>query len=103
MLEGVSSSIFGSPLVGLLSEGFGYSLVERSAADSQAAHAGEGVDPIGSTKDAAALAKALVGVSTLAWGLCLATWVAMLWTLPKDRARAAASRSAAEEMQLLKP
>lgn len=79
MLEGISSSIFGAPLVGVLSERFGYRL-------------DKGGNSVGSeAKDSLALA--IVGISVTCWLLCAMAWVAMGFVLPRDRARAMCSSS----------
>jgi hypothetical protein len=69
MVEGVSSACFGAPLVGFMSELFGYRL-----------QAGK----VATTSSAAGLAKAILGVSITAWAFCAFFWVVMMWTLPGD-------------------
>lgn len=71
MLEGATASILGAPLVGLLSEHFGYRLDASTRA----------VAP----ENSAALADALVGVGLVAWSCCALVWVGMAFTFPKDR------------------
>eukprot|EP00941_MAST-03F_sp_MAST-3F-sp1_P000255 g255.t1 len=73
MLEGVSSSIFGSPLVGFLSETFAGTTLNLETHSET------------SSQD---MAKALVSVSTSAWTICLLTWIAMMYTLPTDKENA---------------
>eukprot|EP00927_Polykrikos_kofoidii_P056171 TRINITY_DN50333_c0_g1_i1.p1 TRINITY_DN50333_c0_g1~~TRINITY_DN50333_c0_g1_i1.p1 ORF type:complete len:492 (-),score=78.49 TRINITY_DN50333_c0_g1_i1:105-1580(-) len=75
MIEGVCASLFGAPLVGRLSEHFGYHLD---------AH---GRQPSG-TAIATALGKSLAFVGVVAWTFCALIWIAMLFVFPKDRARA---------------
>lgn len=43
---------------------------------------------IATTESADALAKSLVGVSALAWLVCLLVWTCMLKTYPDDKAAA---------------
>lgn len=76
MIEGISASLFGAPLVGWLSEKFGYRLGEEQ--DHAMPDASE------------ALAKAMVGVAMVSWVTCACVWVAMGFTFPRDRAEARA-------------
>lgn len=87
MIEGVTASFCGAPLVGLLSEKFGYKLMKTQdlAGDS--------------AETADALARALVGVGVVAWGGCALAWVGMLWTFPKDRLAAHRSGAANKATQ----
>lgn len=90
MIEGVSASIFGAPLVGFLSEQFGYRLSPDKTTD---ANIGAAPDP----QTSAALAKAMVGIAVIAWSLCLLAWACMSLTLPHDRAKARKARSLAQK------
>lgn len=74
MVEGVSSACFGAPLVGRMSELFGYRLQAGSGSTNNASAAG--------------LAKAIIGVSMTAWAICAFFWVIMMCTLPGDVERA---------------
>ncbi|CAK0788372.1 unnamed protein product, partial [Prorocentrum cordatum] len=92
-VEGVVASICGAPLVGLLSEAFGFKLSHGHGASAQLPE-----DRAGSLR---ALRAALVGTSVVPWTLCFLAWVPMYWTpdLPEGppaepgRAAAAASTS----------
>jgi len=78
-LEGVISSILGAPVVGVLSEYFGYRLQPGASQGVASAQREESRD---------ALQKALVGVSIVPWILCGLAWVPMYWTYPRDRDKA---------------
>lgn len=83
--------MFGSPLVGWLTEVYGYNDHDpfSGSARSQDHDPLEGDMPImGTTESANALAKSLVGVSTLAWLICLLVWTCMLKTYPDDKSAA---------------
>ena len=82
MLEGITSSVFGSPLVGWLTELYGYD------------NGHDLMNPDFSKSDSAsALARSLVGVSTIAWFVCLLVWIIMLKTYPHDKAAATARKN----------
>jgi hypothetical protein len=92
MLEGITSSVFGSPLVGWLTEIYGYqSTGSVGGSGSHLASPDLDVD-LSSTESAGALGKSLVGVSVLAWTICLLAWICMLKTYPQDKAAADARR-----------
>lgn len=74
-LEGIIASICGAPLVGVLSEVFGYQL-----------RPGETLATEGGKASLDALRKSLVGVSLVPWVLCALAWLPMYWTYPNDRA-----------------
>lgn len=74
MLEGVSASIFGAPVVGFVSERFGYRL--------------DPTTKIAGPEASAALANALVGVGVISWVCCATVWIAMAFTFPRDRQKA---------------
>jgi len=74
MLEGVSASLFGAPLVGFLSQYFGYRLDDSGSSTNAVA--------------AMSLAKPLIGISVVCWTLCASVWVLMAHTLPADQQRA---------------
>eukprot|EP00933_Yihiella_yeosuensis_P014390 TRINITY_DN12929_c0_g2_i3.p1 TRINITY_DN12929_c0_g2~~TRINITY_DN12929_c0_g2_i3.p1 ORF type:complete len:468 (+),score=64.44 TRINITY_DN12929_c0_g2_i3:191-1594(+) len=83
MVEGIASGIFGAPLVGFLSEKFGYRLpVGQTKSVSVAG------DPVTS----AALAHAIVSVGVIAWTICGLFWIVMAFTFPADRDRARLGR-----------
>ncbi|CAE8584319.1 unnamed protein product [Polarella glacialis] len=75
-LEGFISSFCGAPLVGLLSEFFGYKLVQGQDQPLPAEKA----------ESLMALRNALIGVTVLPFTLCAIAWVPMYWTYPRDRA-----------------
>lgn len=67
-LEGVSASIVGGPVLGAVSEFYGYKLDSGS-------------------NNALALRTALNNIGIVAWVLCFVCWCAMYWTYPRDRER----------------
>mmetsp|Transcript_28762 Transcript_28762/g.52412 ORF Transcript_28762/g.52412 Transcript_28762/m.52412 type:complete len:449 (+) Transcript_28762:59-1405(+) len=77
-LEGLVSSVLGAPLVGVLSEAFGFTLspgqVDAGVADQNSI---------------VALRHALFGVAILPWVACLLAWFPMYWTYPRDRVHTA--------------
>ena len=88
MLEGITSSVFGSPLVGWLTEIYGYQ--STGSVGGSGAHLDS--PDLSSTESAGSLGKSLVGVSTMAWIICLLAWICMLKTYPRDKAAADARR-----------
>merc|ERR1712136_415072 len=72
-LEGIISSFCGAPLVGFLSESFGYRLAETTSRQDG---------------NATALRTALVGGCIVPWILCTLAWIPMYWTYPRDHALA---------------
>jgi len=75
-LEGIIASFCGAPLVGVLSEVFGYRLSHDGSAVPEGADRQRSVE---------ALRRALIGVSIVPWALCALAWVPMYWTYPRDR------------------
>ncbi|CAE7883049.1 unnamed protein product [Symbiodinium sp. KB8] len=69
-LEGIISSIFGAPLVGLISEAFGCKLGALGTA--------------GHDQSVTALRSALLAVALIPWVLCGLAWFPMYWTYPRD-------------------
>mmetsp|Transcript_72361 Transcript_72361/g.172419 ORF Transcript_72361/g.172419 Transcript_72361/m.172419 type:complete len:453 (-) Transcript_72361:107-1465(-) len=69
-LEGLVSSFFGAPMVGVLSEAFGFHIQPGQAVKST---------------DVAALRAALLGVAVIPWTACFLAWVPMYWTYPRDK------------------
>eukprot|EP00933_Yihiella_yeosuensis_P051931 TRINITY_DN49903_c0_g1_i1.p1 TRINITY_DN49903_c0_g1~~TRINITY_DN49903_c0_g1_i1.p1 ORF type:complete len:487 (-),score=64.06 TRINITY_DN49903_c0_g1_i1:103-1563(-) len=85
-LEGVISSICGAPLVGILSEFFGYKLEPGVELPKQSLQERQ--------ESLEALRRALIGVSVLPWTLCALAWVPMYWTYPRDRAACSSNTTA---------
>jgi len=67
-VEGAAASVVGGPVLGAMSEYYGYKL------DS-------------GNENAVALRTALTNIGVLSWVLCFFCWCAMYWTYPRDRAR----------------
>mmetsp|Transcript_150483 Transcript_150483/g.382571 ORF Transcript_150483/g.382571 Transcript_150483/m.382571 type:complete len:490 (+) Transcript_150483:121-1590(+) len=82
MLESTTSSALGGPLVGKISEQFGYRLDKAGAAVSN--------------ESASAMASAIAGIAIVCWVLCAMMWAIMLVTLPVDRLRLRKSLSQQE-------
>mmetsp|Transcript_80803 Transcript_80803/g.215662 ORF Transcript_80803/g.215662 Transcript_80803/m.215662 type:complete len:468 (-) Transcript_80803:47-1450(-) len=72
-LEGIASATCGAPLVGLLSEQFGFR-IDPSGADQE----------IGA-RNVAALRHALIGVSVVPWAVCALAWTFMYRVFPQER------------------
>lgn len=85
-LEGMISSVCGAPLVGILSELFGYKLTPGASHTLSSEKA----------QSLTALRHALIGVSVIPWILCALAWVPMYWTYPRDRASAESRYSKVE-------
>jgi MFS family permease len=90
MLEGITSSVFGSPLVGWLTETYGYNDHSTFNGGSNSHQLDFDTLELTTTDSANALAMSLVGVSALAWVVCLLIWSCMLKTYPRDKAAAEA-------------
>lgn len=91
MLEGITSSVFGSPLVGWLTEYHGYNhhiSFYEGGTESGDLLGGAQSGTVSASESSAALATSLVGVSSLAWLVCLLVWTCMLKTYPHDKAAA---------------
>lgn len=72
-LEGSSAALFGAPAVGYMAEKFfGYKL-------------SQGQSPVADNQNATALGKALVGVMTGPWLLCLLFFCFLHWSYARDR------------------
>jgi len=69
-IEGISASFFGAPVVGFLSEMFGYDPSKPGQ------------------ENAGKIADAINGISMTCWGVCLVFWFLMLRTYPNDRVKA---------------
>lgn len=82
--SGIVSSGLGAPVVGLLSEMFGYRLGNPGSSDGDVGHA-----------SFTALRSALVGVSVIPWVLCFLAWLPLYRTYPADH-RAAIDAAAKE-------
>eukprot|EP00392_Amoebophrya_sp_AT5.2_P016004 g16240.t1 len=81
LIEGCFASVLGAPIVGLVSEAFGYKLDPNKVPDSATHMAQEHTN-------AQALSGALVGLGVVCWSVCLAMWTFMYFTFPKDKQRA---------------
>ncbi|CAJ1395480.1 unnamed protein product [Effrenium voratum] len=74
--EGTVSAFCGAPLVGFLSEAFGYSLTAGQMPMDSASLSGE--------RNSQAVRSALLGVSVVPWVLCTLAWLPLYCTYPKD-------------------
>lgn len=72
-IEGAAAAVVGGPVVGALTEWYGYRL-NKDAAD---------IVP----ENAQALRRALTNTGALTWGLCFAFWTCLYHTFPRDKER----------------
>ncbi|CAD7963599.1 unnamed protein product [Amoebophrya sp. A120] len=89
LIEGTFGALFGAPVVGFVSEAFGYRLSKDVLASGHSATAAEtSAYNQQEKKNAAALSSALTGLGVICWTLCLLIWSVMYLTFPADRANA---------------
>jgi hypothetical protein len=96
LVEGVLTALFGGPLMGYLTESYGYKL-DRGGEKVEAGAAA--MDSAADTKDSNALATSLIGLGMVSWGACAFFWAVMYLTLPGDR-RAALAEKAREDAEI---
>lgn len=72
-IEGAASAVIGGPIVGGLTELYGYRLENHGS--------------ISTVENANALRRALTHTGALFWGICFALWTILYVTFPRDRDR----------------
>lgn len=81
-LESGAASVLGGPVMGTVSEWYGYRL-DKS---------------VNKLRNAFALRSALTNIGVLMWSLCFLCWTFMYYTLPRDRARASKETASQERL-----